>query len=150
MLPALYMHSPIAQTGGTAFSGTPFNRLLSQFFNDDEFFAPLTQSRWSVMPLSLWEDENHIHVEADAPGLTDKDIDVSVHGDQLVIRGERKYERKENGYDTRSYGRFEQRVTLPSEVDAENVDAKLADGVLRLNFVKSETAKPKRIALKTS
>jgi HSP20 family protein len=144
MLPTLYRNSPIAQR-----SGGPINRLLDQFFNDDDFFAPLASPAWSVMPLSLWEDDDSIHVEVDAPGMTDKDIDVSVHGDQLVIRAERKYERKENGYDTRSYGRFEQRVTLPADVDADNVDAKLSDGVLRLTFPKCEAAKPKRITLKT-
>jgi len=89
------------------------------------------------MPLSLWEDENHIYVEADTPGLTDKDIDVSVHDNQLVIRGERKHEQKGNGYDTRSYGRFEQTVTLPVEVDSDAVEAKLTNGVLSLSFPKS-------------
>ena len=145
MLPSLYKHSPIAQR-----TGTSFNRLLDHFFNDDDFFAPLTPSTWNVMPLSLWEDEDRIYVEADTPGLTDHDIDVSVHGDQLIIRGERKQERKENGYDTRMYGRFEQRVTLPAEVDADHVDAKLSDGVLRLSFPKSESARPKRITLKSA
>ena len=145
MLPTIYKDSPIAQRGVS-----PINRLFDQLSRDDDFFAPLTRGGWNVMPLSLWEDENHIYVEADTPGLTDKDIDVSVHGNQLVIRGERKHEQKGNGYDTRSYGRFEQTVTLPAEVDADAVEAKLTNGVLSLSFPKSEKAKPKRIALKSA
>jgi HSP20 family molecular chaperone IbpA len=47
-----------------------------------------------------------------------------VQVNKLVIRGERKHEQKGNGYDTRSYGRLEQGVTLPMEVDADAVEAK--------------------------
>jgi HSP20 family protein len=56
---------------------------------------------------------------------------------------------KEGGYDTRSYGRFEQRVTLPAPVDADKVEGKLANGVLSLTLRKSEAAKPRKIALKS-
>ena len=50
---------------------------------------------------------------------------------------------------TRSYGRFEQRVTLPTPVDADKVEAKLANGVLSITLPKSEEAKPRKIALKS-
>ena len=140
MLPALRNGSELAARG------TPVNRLVDRFFNDD-FFAPWSAT-WTGMPLSMWQDDDNVYIEADAPGVTDKDLDVSVHDGVLVISGERKSEQKAGGYDTRSYGRFEQRIRLPSAVDAERVEAKLANGVLHLMFPKSEAAKPRRIAIK--
>ena len=134
-----------------ATTGGPANRLSSLFdiFFNDEFFTLPTAPEWSALPLALWEDEHNVYVNVDAPGVTDKDIEVSVHGGELVVKGERKCERKEGGYDTRSYGRFEQRVTLPTPVDADKVEAKLANGVLSITLPKSEEAKPRKIALKS-
>jgi len=129
---------------------TPTNRLsalLDSFFNEDDF-APLTRST-GTMPLSMWEDEDHFYIEADVPGMREEDIDVSVHNGTVVIRGERKSERKENGYDCRSYGQFEQRVSLPNWAQADAVEARLTNGVLALSFPKSEEAKPRKIAIKS-
>ena len=139
MVPAIRNNNSLIPTAG------PVNRIGSLF---DTFFNEAVPA-WSGAPLSLWEDENAVHVEMDAPGLTDKDVELSVHQGVLVIKGERKSERKERGYDTRSYGRFEQHITLPSPVDADRVEAKLANGVLSVTFPKSESAKPRRIALKS-
>src|SRR5262249_54014463 len=100
----------------------PVNRLSSIFqhlFNED-VFTPVT----TAAPLCVWEDENHINVEVDAPGMKEEDIDITVHNGDLVIRGERKCERKGNGYDTRQYGRFEQRISLPAWAKADQVNAK--------------------------
>lgn len=133
--------------------GSPVNRLstlFDRFFHNDPFFGSLMNApAWPALPLSMWEDEQSVHVEIDTPGVTDKDIDVSVHDGTLVVRGERKSEGKDGGYDTRSYGRFEQRVTLPAPVDASKVEAKLTNGVLSVTFPKSEEAKPRRIAVKS-
>jgi HSP20 family protein len=147
MLPTLRKNGSLIP----ATMGGPINRLSSLFENvfNNDLFAPLTTPAWSALPLSMWEDEHNVHVEVDAPGLTDKDIEVSVHQGDLVIKGERKCERQEGGYDTRCYGRFEQRITLPSLVDADKVEAKLANGVLCVTFAKSEEAKPRKIALKS-
>jgi len=147
MLPVVRNNNPLVPTT----AGRPANRLSSlieRFFNDD-IFTPLTTPAWTSLPLSMWEDDQNVHVEVDAPGLTEKDIDVSVHQGELLIQGERKEERKEGGWDTRSFGRFEQRMTLPAPVDAEKVEARLANGVLSITFPKSEEAKPRKIALKT-
>ena len=99
------------------------------------------------MPLSMWEDEDAYHVEIDAPGVTEKDIELTVRDGELIFRGERRSEEKKGGYDTRSYGRFEQRLSLPCPVDAEKVEAKLASGVLSVTCPKSEAAKPRKIAI---
>lgn len=143
---------PVRQSNSAlATAETPTNRLSSIFdrFFDDDVFAPLATRSLAAVPLSMWEDEDHFFVEVDAPGMTEKDIDVSVHAGHLVIRGERKSERKGNGYDTRSYGKFEQRISLPTTIQTQDVEAKLANGVLSLTFRKSEEAKPRKIALKS-
>lgn len=125
------------------------NRLTPAFDRlFEDFFAPIESSSWSSLPLSMWEDDNHIYLEVDAPGMTENDIEVSVHNGEMIIQGERKCERKQGGYDTRTYGRFEQRITLPSAVDADKVEARLANGVLSLTLPKSEEAKPRRVPLK--
>jgi HSP20 family protein len=146
MVPVLQSNGSLAHT-----SQAPVNRLSTLFdriFNDDIFALLATPQALYAVPLSMWEDEHNFYVEVDAPGMTEKDIDVSVQNGDLVIRGERKCEEKGNGYDSRSYGRFEQRISLPAWAKADTVQAKLANGVLSLTFPKGEEAKPRRIALK--
>ena len=96
MLPAIRNSSSVLAPT----AGTPVNRLFDRFFHDDPLFGPLMAApAWPALPLSMWEDEQNVYVEIDIPGVTDKDIDVAVHDGTLVIRGERKSERKEGGYD---------------------------------------------------
>lgn len=144
MLPAL-------QTNGLTQVAEPVNRisaLFDRFFND-ELFAPTAQPQaWSV-PLSMWEDEDNYYVEVDAPGMTEKDIDVSIQHGDLIITGERKCDRRGQGYDTRTYGRFAQRISLPAAAKTDKVDAKLVNGVLSLTFPKGDEAKPRKIALRS-
>lgn len=147
---------PIARTNGSLPLSleTPVNRLSTLFdrFLNDEFFSPMStdgSARMTAAPLSMWEDEDHLFVEIDAPGMTERDIDVSIHAGELCVRGERKCGRRGEGYDSRSYGRFEQRISLPSWANADTVEAKLTNGVLALTFPKGADAKPRRIPLKT-
>ncbi len=128
-------------------SATPAAHRFSNLL--DQFFAPDASAR-PALPLGMWQDENAVYVEADTPGLTDQDFDVSVHGRVLTIRGERKSAGHDGRFDTRSYGRFEQRVGLPAPVDADRVEAKLANGVLALTLPKSEAAKPRKISVRAA
>jgi HSP20 family protein len=142
MLPAL-------QNGFSLSRTMPVNRLFDSFFND-EFFnlgapeIPATQP----LTVSLWQDDDNVYVEADVPGMTEKDLDVSYQNGVLAICGERKWEKKENGYDRRAYGRFEQHVVLPTEIESDQIRASLTHGVLRLTLSKAEQAKPRRIAIR--
>ena len=105
-------------------------------------------------PLNVWEDDDHLYVESELPGLKREDIDVAVaDGDQLTIAGVRKPCGPENGAWLRQecwYGRFSRTVTLPTVVDADGVEARYDAGVLTLTLPKSEAAKPKRIAVKAA
>jgi HSP20 family protein len=128
----------------------PANRLASLFdrFLNEDFFTPVANQVWTAgLPTAMWEDEHNVYVEIDAPGLAAGDIDLAVHQGDLVIRGERKCERKEGVFDSRRYGRFEQRITLPADVAADNVEAKLANGVLTVTLPKSPESQPRKIAV---
>jgi HSP20 family protein len=142
MLPILRNGTVPTQTGSNRVAS-----LFERFFEDPFFSAPQTQPA-SVLPLSLWQDENHLHVEADLPGVAEADLEVTMFDGDLFIRGERKCERPEGTYDSRRYGRFEQRIALPTAVESEKVEAKLANGVLRVTLPKSPEAKPRKIAIR--
>ena len=126
----------------------PINRIDSLFdrvFGDDGAF--LGQA-WSGMPVAMWQDDDHFYVEVELPGVSDQDVDITVHNGMLSIRGERKpQEGRRYLYNGRSYGRFERVITLPEAVNADDVQATLKDGILSLTLPKSPEAKPRKITL---
>ena len=101
--------------------------------------------------VDVFEKEDRFVVKAELPGMKEEDIDVSVIGDTLSIRGEKKTETevKEKDYyrSERSYGSFYRSIRLPSGVDADKVEASFEDGVLEVTLAKSARAKPKKIAV---
>jgi HSP20 family protein len=141
MLPAL-------RNGFSSSAAMPVNRLFAPFFTDVFDFGSAQMPSTQPMAISLWQDDAKVYVEADAPGMTDKDLDITYQNGVLSICGERKWEQKENGYDRRAYGRFEQHVVLPTEVEADPIEATLANGVLRLTLSKAEQAKARKIAIR--
>jgi HSP20 family protein len=105
-----------------------------------------------VPAVDIEETEDGWIVEAELPGVDKKDINVELRDSELTITGDIK-ERERTGIlrrRTRRKGRFEYRVALPGDADADGVDASLHDGVLTLRVPKSERAKPRRIDVKAS
>jgi HSP20 family protein len=84
--------------------------------------------------------------------MDQKDIDIRLSNDILTIQGEKKQEteEKKERYHTveRTYGTFSRTMQLPSDVNAEAVNATYKDGVLRITLPKSDTAKAKKIEVK--
>ncbi len=99
--------------------------------------------------LEIHEEENQFTMSIDVPGIDRKNIDISVTGNTLIVKGERSEDvkKKEKGsfYSERSYGSFQRSIQLPSEVESEKIAANYKDGVLELVIPKSEKAKPKQI-----
>lgn len=92
-----------------------------------------------LMPsLEMHEQDGKVMINAELPGVDEKDIDISADGDVLTISGEKKseFEGKENGgYRTeRSYGRFSRSVQLPFDIDPDKVEARYDKGVLKLSI----------------
>jgi HSP20 family protein len=105
------------------------------------------------LPVNLSEDENHVYVQALVPGLEPNDIDLNVIKGTLTLSGERKEEERAGGIwhrRERGSGRFLRNVELPVEVDMEKVSAECQRGVLTITLPKAETAKPKKITVRTS
>lgn len=129
----------------------PINRLdtlFERFFGEDPTFA---SPAWNGMPISVWEDEENVHVEADLPGVAESDLDITLHNGLLSIRGERRPEEgRRYLYNGRSFGRFERVVSLPESVNADGVRAALENGILRLAFPKTPESRPRKIALRSS
>jgi HSP20 family protein len=98
--------------------------------------------------VNVWDDRENVYVEAEVPGLKAEQLDITVVGDEVTIRGERpeqdqsglQYHRRERGV-----GSFTRVIHLATEVDAQRVQAALADGVLQLTLPKAEAAKPRKI-----
>jgi HSP20 family protein len=132
---------------------TPINRLEGLFDRlfDDTVLGFNFQAAEVGVPVSLWQDDDHIYVEADLPGMADEDVEVTVHRGVLYIRGERKPEPdRQYLYNGRTWGRFERAITLPDAVDTEAVQAELTRGVLRVSMPKRPETKPRKITLKSS
>ena len=102
--------------------------------------------------VNVWEEGEHLHVEAELPGLDLKDLEIYVTGgNQLTIKGERKPLAAEKGVwhrRERSFGSFSRSLTLPFPVDPEKVEAKLDNGVLLVRLAKHESARPRKIQVK--
>ena len=92
--------------------------------------------------IELAETGKDIRVTAELPGLTEKDVEISVEDGALTLRGEKRseVEDKDRGYSERSYGRFERRIGLPRGIDREQASATFADGVLTVTLPKTEAA----------
>jgi len=99
---------------------------------------------------NLMENGDGFEVRAELPGISKDDISIKIQGNYLEISGKRAIETPK-GYkahrNERSASTFSRSFTLPDEVDAEKVDAKLKDGVLYLTLPKSEAAKPRQITI---
>ncbi|MGQ9688495.1 MAG: Hsp20/alpha crystallin family protein [Desulfobaccales bacterium] len=125
----------------------------------DEYFGPGRRALQPVeegwMPaVDVAETADKITVKAEIPGMEAKDIEISMVGDTLTIKGEKKVEReeKEENYHLieRSYGSFSRAMKLPAAVDADKVEATYKNGVLTIVLPKKEEVKPKAIEIKTA
>jgi len=134
----------------------PLGSLWTEFNQVQDEFAKWLERASTVATtapnMSVWEDENTVYAEADLPGIDPANLEVTVtEGNQLTVQGERKpaeiagavWLRQE-----RPFGKFARVVGLPALVDADKVEAKYTDGVLRLTLPKHEAAKPRKIVVK--
>lgn len=127
-----------------------WERRFDDLFGRALWRLPIEERSW--MPaVDVFEKEDRFIVKAELPGMKEDNIDVSVVGDTLSIKGEKKTETEVKDEDyyrcERSYGNFYRSIPLPSNIDANKVEASFEDGVLEVNLLKSAKVKPKKIAL---
>jgi len=125
------------------------NRLFDNFFGRP---AMMQTGERLWQPLAdMYETKDDLFVTFEVPGVREKDVNVSITGDLLTVRGERKWdkEQKDESYHRleRVYGKFERSVALPVPVQADKVKATYRDGVLEIKLPKADEIKPKEIKI---
>ncbi len=130
-----------------------FDELLSmQSWFDDVFNRSLIPNfNYNMTMADVWEEDENYYIEMALPGVDKDNVDVQVEGNVVRIKGGKKEEEKEEGrqyYLKMLETYFEQTFTLPGEVDVEEVEAKMKNGVLKLKLPKIEQNKPKQITIK--
>ena len=103
------------------------------------------------LPIDVYRAAEEIVVVASLPGLLPEEVDITLEGDTLTIRGELRppLENVQYIFQERPYGCFSRSLTLNVPIDAENIDAIFENGVLTLTIPKSQEVKPKPIKVKT-
>lgn len=141
-------------------AGEPFSSLqreINRLFEDTFSGAVGSDGKPFVMPsIDVKETDKAVEVEAELPGVDEKDVQVTFEDGVLTIRGEKKTQKEESkdGYriSERSYGSFLRTLDLPSGIDAEKISANCAKGVLKITLPKLAEAlkKAKKIEIKGS
>jgi HSP20 family protein len=138
------------------------DRMMDEFFTG---FSVMPFPRWDIRPfewrmssfspsIDIKDEENQIRVEAELPGMTEKDVDISLTRDSLVITGEKKLETEEKERDyyrmERAYGSFQRTIPLPIDVEQDRVEATFKNGLLSIVLPKSQEAikKARKIEVK--
>ncbi len=113
--------------------------------------SPRTLSASSWPRINLYDGGSNLVLRADVPGLSDKDVQVTLNEGALSISGERKVAAPE-GYSAhrqeRSHVKFSRSLTLPCKVDSEHTTASVKNGVLTITLAKAPEAQPRQIAVR--
>lgn len=119
---------------------------LFQQFHSSFGLAPWSEDlagTWAPM-VNVSENENEVKISAELPGLDEKNIDVSISRNALILRGEKSEEEEEKGRNMyrmeRKYGSFHREIPLPADVIADKAEASFKKGVLMVRLPKSKEA----------
>jgi len=125
---------------------------MDRLFNDA--FTPSLGNAggWQAPAVDLYQTDDEVVVKASLPGMKSDDVQISITGDMLTLKGEFKQEdeKKEKAYHLREqrYGAFERTFALPTEVTADKARAEFENGILTITLPKAEEVKPKMITVK--
>ena len=121
-----------------------FSTNLTRAFGDEG----IGRGAWAPS-VDIYENKDQIVLEAELPGMKQDDFDLSIENNVITLRGERKFEKTDEGDNyhrvERSYGAFTRSFTLPHTVSAEGATAEYNNGVLRVTLPKREETKARRI-----
>jgi HSP20 family protein len=127
-------------------------RLFDDFWRDFDLPVSTTSRGFGWPQIDVSETDKELKVQAELPGVDEKDVEVMLNNGMLTIRGEKKTEAEDKArrISERYYGRFERELALPFDVQEDKVAAKFNNGVLTITLPKSEqaTQKAKRIEIK--
>ncbi|RJQ43161.1 MAG: Hsp20/alpha crystallin family protein [Anaerolineaceae bacterium] len=124
------------------------DRMLDNYFGR----SPIAFEGYGIVDLDMYQTENEVVIEASIPGVDPEDINISVAGEVLTIKGEVKEEKETKNADyhikERRYGSFSRSITLPTQILTEKANADFKNGILKLTLPKAEEVKPKTITVK--
>jgi HSP20 family protein len=124
------------------------NQLLTESFVRPRGWAGSTQ-----VPLDLYETENEYVAKLAVPGLKPDNFEITMQQNVLLIKGHTQADQQEGvryHVQEQRFGDFNRTIQFPTPIDAEKIQASLADGILTIHVPKAEAAKPKRITVKAS
>jgi HSP20 family protein len=128
----------------------PFS-MARELLSWDPFFGGRPATAFAPA-FEVKETTDSFVLKADLPGVSEADLDVSVHNNVLTVSGSRQAEERKEGESyalyERQFGSFSRSFSLPDMADGERIEAKLDSGVLTLSIGKMAEAKPRKIALK--
>lgn len=109
----------------------------------------LDNRHWVTPLVDIYENEDELLLVSDLPGVSDKKLNLNLEKNELTIEGDKEcFEKGEAlGRECSDYG-YRRRFALPSGIDSEKITAELKHGVLTVHLPKSDTLKPRRIAIK--
>jgi HSP20 family protein len=123
-----------------------FSTNLSRAFGDEG----IARGAWNPT-VDIYENKDQIVIEAELPGMNREDFDLSFENNVITLRGERRFEKKDESDNyhrvERSYGSFTRSFTLPPTVSGEGISAEYRNGVLRVTLPKREEVKARRIEI---
>jgi HSP20 family protein len=129
----------------------PFTRLIDNFFGENMLPSEDVSNRAWMPAVNIRETDSAFFVEAELPGLTRDDIEITLENNLLKLSGERRFEKDGNDESyhrvERSYGSFLRTFSLPSQVSSDDVKASFKDGVLVIEVPKAAEARPRKIDL---
>ena len=119
----------------------------------DTFTAPAPAFSSRVYPsINITEDDDNYYLRAELPGVKSEDLELTVVGNRVSVRGERKIDSAKEGADyhrrEREGGVFRRTVSLPTEVASNKVNAEMKDGILKVTLPKQAEAKARKIEIK--
>jgi HSP20 family protein len=120
---------------------------LRRMFDIEPAWRSASSFSFSMPAIDMSEDEKAYKISAELPGIDAKDIDVSMSGDMLVLKGEKRQEKEEKDknyhFSERAYGSFQRAFELPASVDRGKIAADFSKGVLTITLPKTaEAQKP--------
>jgi len=130
------------------------NKLFDNFFYDlDKASGGWYEGGWGTFSpaVDMRDNEKEFVIKAELPGVDEKDVEVTVTGDTVTIRGEKK-EEKENQdknyyYMERNYGSFHRVIPLPTEADPDKAEARFKNGVMEIRIPKNQASQAKGIKI---
>ena len=141
--------TPWKPFGGLTSLRKEMEGLWDRFFNETQLAGTVGDTWFPALDIS--ENKDQFVVKVELPGMTEKDVQVTISGDLLTIKGEKKNEKEEKDEHyhriERSSGSFQRAFQLPGGVKADKIEASFDKGILKITLPKTDETKKKEIKI---